>query len=42
MLIHINDFPWGVAIILGLGLLFTGAVVGYILRMAYLEMKEEE
>jgi hypothetical protein len=37
-----NEFPWGVIIILGSGLLFTVYVIYYILRLAYLEMKDEE
>jgi len=36
------DFPWGVVIILGCGLIFTAYVIYYILRMAYLEMQDEE
>ena len=36
----INDFPWGVVIILGSGLVFTAWVIYYILRLAYLEMKD--
>jgi hypothetical protein len=36
----IQDFPWGVIIILGSGLLFTAWVIYYILRLAYLEMKD--
>jgi len=35
-------FPWGVIIILGCGLTFTAYVIYYILRMAHLEMKDEE
>ena len=37
-----QDFPWGVIIILGSGLIFTAYVIYYILRMAYLEMQDEE
>jgi len=37
-----EDFPWGVIIILGCGLTFTAYVIYYILRMAHLEMKNEE
>jgi len=37
-----EDFPWGVIIILGCGLIFTAYVIYYILRMAHLEMKDEE
>ena len=36
----IHDFPWGVVIILGSGLVFTAWVIYYILRLAYLEMKD--
>ena len=36
----IHDFPWGVVIILGSGLIFTAWVIYYILRVAYLEMKD--
>jgi uncharacterized protein YjeT (DUF2065 family) len=35
-----NELPWGVFTILGLGLLGTGYIIYYILRLAYLEMKE--
>jgi len=37
-----NEFPWGVLIILGCGLSFTLYVIYYILRIAYLEMKDGE
>jgi hypothetical protein len=37
-----NDFPWGVMVILGSGLVFTAWCIYYILRLAYLEMKDEE
>jgi ABC-type antimicrobial peptide transport system permease subunit len=37
-----NIFPWGVVVILSCGLIFTIYVIYYILRMAYLEMKDEE
>jgi len=37
----IQDFPWGVTIILGSGLIFTAYVIYYILRLAYLETKNE-
>jgi hypothetical protein len=37
-----NEFPWGVLIILGCGLSFTLYVIYYILRIAYLEMKDEQ
>ncbi len=36
----IQDFPWGVIIILGSGLVFTAWIIYYILRLAYLEMKD--
>jgi hypothetical protein len=36
----IHDFPWGVVIILGSGLVFTAWIIYYILRLAYLEMKD--
>jgi hypothetical protein len=35
-----NELPWGVFTILGLGLLGTSYIIYYILRLAYLEMKE--
>lgn len=37
-----NTFPWGVIAILGCGLVFTAYVIYYILRLAYLEMQNEE
>ena len=37
-----NVFPYGVVIILGCGLAFTCYVIYYILRMAHLEMQDEE
>jgi len=37
-----ENFPWGVIIILGCGLTFTVYVIYYILRMAHLEMQNEE
>ena len=37
-----TDFPWGVFIILGAGLLFTAYVIYYILKLAHSEMKDEE
>jgi len=37
-----EDFPWSVIIILGCGLTFTAYVIYYILRMAHLEMQNEE
>jgi len=36
-----NNFPWGVIIILGSGLIFTVWCIYYILRLAYLETKDE-
>lgn len=36
------EFPWGVVIILGCGLIFTAYVIYYILRLAHEEMKNEE
>jgi hypothetical protein len=36
----IHDFPWGVIIILGSGLIFTAYIIYYILRLAYLETKD--
>ncbi len=36
----IHDFPGGVVIILGSGLVFTAWIIYYILRLAYLEMKD--
>jgi hypothetical protein len=35
-----NELPWGVIIILGSGLVGTIWAIYYILRLAYLEMKE--
>ncbi len=35
-----NEFPWGVVIILGCGLTFTAWTIYYILRLAHLEMKD--
>ena len=35
-----NQFPWGVVIILGCGLTFTAWTIYYILRLAHLEMKD--
>jgi hypothetical protein len=37
-----NEFPLGVFIILSCGLIFTAWTIYYILRLAYLEMKDEE
>jgi hypothetical protein len=36
----IQDFPWGVIVILGSGLLFTVYIIYYILKLAYDEMKD--
>jgi hypothetical protein len=36
------EFPWGVVVILGSGLIFTLYVIYYILKLAYEEMKNEE
>jgi hypothetical protein len=35
------EFPWGVVIILGCGLIFTLYVIYYILKLAHEEMKDE-
>jgi hypothetical protein len=35
-----NQFPWGVVIILCCGLTFTAWTIYYILRLAHLEMKD--
>jgi len=37
-----NEFPWGVISILGVGLLGTLYCIYYILRLAHEEMKDEE
>ena len=37
-----NEFPWGVLIILGCGLTFTLYVIYYILKLANEEMKDEK
>jgi hypothetical protein len=37
-----SEFPWGVFIILSCGLIFTAWTIYYILRLAYLEMKDEK
>ena len=37
-----NNFPWGVCIILCSGLIFTAYVIYYILKLAYEEMKNEK
>ena len=36
-----SEFPWGVCIIIGSGLIFTCYCIYYILRLAYLETKNE-
>jgi hypothetical protein len=36
------EFPWGVVIILGCGLIFTLYVIYYILKLAHEEMKNEK
>ena len=36
-----ENFPWGVLIILGCGLAFTGYIIYYILRLAFEEMEDE-
>lgn len=35
-----NEFPWGVLVILGSGLAFTLYIIYYILKMANEEMKD--
>ena len=37
-----NEFPYGVVIILSCGLAFTAYVIYYIMRLAFEEMKDEE
>jgi uncharacterized membrane protein len=37
-----NELPWGVLIILGIGLTFVAYIIYYILRLANEEMKNEE
>jgi hypothetical protein len=37
-----QDFPYGVIIILGTGLVFVLYIIYYILRLAFEEMKNEE
>lgn len=34
------DFPWGVSIILGSGLIGTAYIIYYILKLAHNEMKD--
>jgi hypothetical protein len=36
-----NQIPWGVITILGIGLSFTAYIIYYILKLAYLEMQDE-
>jgi hypothetical protein len=36
-----NELPWGVFTILGIGLIGTAYIIYYILRLAYLETKDE-
>ena len=36
-----SEFPWGVVIILGCGLIFTLYCIYYILKLANEEMKDE-
>lgn len=37
-----NEFPWGVLIILSCGLAFTAYVIYYILKLAAEEMKDDQ
>jgi hypothetical protein len=37
-----SNLPWGVITILGTGLVLTAYIIYYILRLAHLEMKDEE
>ena len=37
-----NEFPWGVLVILCCGLTFTAYIIYYILRLAYEEMNDEQ
>ena len=37
-----NEFPWGVLIILGCGLTFTAYIIYYILKLEFEEMKDEK
>ena len=37
-----NEFPWGVSILLGCGLIFTLYCIYYILKLAHEEMKNEK
>lgn len=36
-----NEFPWGVLIILGCGLTMTAYIIYYILKLAHSEMKDQ-
>lgn len=36
-----NEFPWGVSILLGCGLIVTLYCIYYILKLAHEEMKDE-
>lgn len=36
-----SELPWGVITILGIGLIGTAYIIYYILRLAHLEMKNE-
>ena len=36
-----NEFPWGVVILLSCGLIFTAYIIYYILKLAHEEMKDE-
>jgi hypothetical protein len=36
-----SEFPWGVVMILGSGLIFTAYIIYYILKLANEEMKDE-
>ena len=36
-----EQFPWGVVILLSCGLIFTAYVIYYILKLAHEEMKNE-
>lgn len=40
--IGMSEFPWGVFIILGTGLIFVLYIMYYILQEAHLEMQNEE
>jgi hypothetical protein len=37
-----DQFPWGVVIILSCGLAFTAYIIYYILKLAHEEMQNEE